>query len=128
MGETSFSRWQVRQLTRLTIMPPAWPGDRLAADPLEHLDLLLVVVGVAAGAVRGGVHEPLLVERVLDAEMASQAVDGVLGHVLVVHEAWSLIRARSLSRLWQTGQRSRGTSPLPRITSTWQLMQSTPFS
>ena len=61
-------------------------GDRLAAQPLEHLDLFLVVVRMAARAVPGGVDEPLLVERVLDAEVAIQAVDGVLGHVLGVHE------------------------------------------
>ena len=61
-------------------------GNRLAVHSLEHLDLLLVVIGMAAGAIRGGVHEPLLVERVLDAEVAVQAVDGMLGDVFVVHE------------------------------------------
>ena len=86
VGETSLKRWQERQLTRVTIMPPACAGNRLAADPLEHLDLLLVVVRMAAGAVAGGVQQPLLVEGVLDAQVAVEAVDGVLGHVLGVHE------------------------------------------
>ena len=79
-------RWQVTAAHAGHHHAAGMRGNRLPADPLEHLDLLLVMVRVAAGAIAGGVQQPLLVERVLDAEVAVQAVDGVLGHVLGVHE------------------------------------------
>ena len=61
-------------------------GNCLPANSLEHLDLLLVMIRMATGAIPRGMHEPLLVEGMLDAEVTAQTVNGVLGHVLGVHE------------------------------------------
>ena len=61
-------------------------------------------------------------------QVALQAVDLVLGDVLGVHED-VVVDARQVAlAVVAERHRSGGTSPLPRITSPWQLMQSTPFS
>ena len=86
MGETSFKRWQERQLTRVTIMPPAWPGIVFPPIPSNILICSWWWLGWQPAQSPAACSEPLLVEGVLDAEVAAQAVDGVFGHVLGVHE------------------------------------------
>jgi energy-converting hydrogenase Eha subunit E len=48
---------------------------------LEHIHLLLVVVGVTRGAIGSGVRDPLPVERMLNGQMARETVDLMIGHV-----------------------------------------------
>ena len=53
--------------------------DGPRARALEHIHLLLVVVGVARGAIGSGVSDPLSVERMLNGQMARETVDLMVG-------------------------------------------------
>ena len=67
-------------------MPPGSEGIDLPPDAAEHVDLLVVMVGMAGGAIGGRVDDLVVLQRVLDLQVAIEAVDLVVGDVLLVHE------------------------------------------
>ena len=70
----------------LAIGSASGEAEQGRAAALEHPHLLLVMVGMTTGAVGGGVDDLLLVFGVLNRQVAIEAVEGVLGDVLLVNE------------------------------------------
>ena len=122
---TSRTLWHVR-LRRGS--PASYWAVRPAscADAAEHVHLPLVRVAMGRLAFRGGVLDLVGLQFVQDRRVALDAIDLVVRDMYLVHE-YVVADLGQISLAAVAGEaRSRGTSPLPRITSRWQSARRRP--